>query len=206
MAFLQANWDLVRGDVLSMFSEFYTNGKFVASLNATFIRLIPKRADAQNIKDYRLISLIGCIYKLLSKVLARRLGSVIGGHISENQNTFVGGKQILDAVLIANELIDSRIKAGKPGVICKLDIEKAYNYVNWVLLIYVMRRMGCGERWISWIRHCISSTSFAVLVNGSRSQFFSASRGLHQADPLSPLLFLLVMEVFTRMVNLANTA
>ena len=62
MAFLQANWDTVRGDVLTMFSEFYTNGKFEASLNATFIGLIAKRADAQNIKDYCLISLIGCIH------------------------------------------------------------------------------------------------------------------------------------------------
>ena len=68
----------------AMFSEFYTNGKFVASLNATFIGLIPKKADVQNMKDYPPISLIGCIYKLLSKVLARRLRSVIRGLISEN--------------------------------------------------------------------------------------------------------------------------
>ena len=107
-----------------MFLDFNTNGKFVASLNATFIGLIPKRADAQNIMDYRPISLIDCIYKLLSKVLACRQRGVIGGLISENQNAFVGGRQILDAVLIANELIDSRTKSGKPGVTCKLDIEK----------------------------------------------------------------------------------
>lgn len=84
----------------------------------------------------------------------------------------------MDAVLFANVLIDSRIKAGKPGVICKLDIEKAYDHVNWDLLIYVMRRIGFGERWIAWICHCISSVAFVILVNGSSSQFFSASRGL----------------------------
>ena len=63
MAFLQANWGTVRGDVLT-FSEFYTNGKFVASLNATFIWFILGRVDAQNIKDYCPISLIECIHKL----------------------------------------------------------------------------------------------------------------------------------------------
>ena len=90
--------------------------KNFSSLNATFIALIPKKADAQNIKDYRPISLVGCIYKLLSKVLARRLRDVIGSLISENQLAFVGGRQILDAVLIANGLIDSRTKSRMLGI------------------------------------------------------------------------------------------
>ena len=68
----------------------------------------------RNIRDYQPISLVRCIYKLLSKVLAQRLRGVIGSLISENQNAFVRGRQILDAVLIANELIDSRIKSGIP--------------------------------------------------------------------------------------------
>ena len=73
-----------------MFSEFYTNGKFVASLNATFIGLIPERGDAENINDYRPISLIGCIYKLLSKVLARRLRSVIGASFLRIRTPLLG--------------------------------------------------------------------------------------------------------------------
>ena len=64
MAFLQANWDTLRSDVLRMFSEFYHTGKFVASLNATFIGLIHKKTNAEDIRDYRPISLVGCIYKL----------------------------------------------------------------------------------------------------------------------------------------------
>ena len=104
----------------------------------------------------------------------------------------------MDAVLITNKLIDSRIKSSKPGFMCKLNIEKAYDHVNWDLLIYMMRRMVFRERWIAWIRHGIFSASVVVLVNGSPSQFFSASRGLRQGDPISSLLFLLVMEVFTR--------
>ena len=134
MAFLQANWDTLRSDVLRMFLEFYHTGKFLASLNATFIGLIPKKANAEYIRDYQPISLVGCIYKLLSKVLAQRLRGVIGSLVSENQNAFVGGCQILDAVLITNKLIDSRIKSGIPGIVCKLDIKKAYDHVNWEFL------------------------------------------------------------------------
>ena len=148
-----------------------------------------RKLTRKNIRDFRPISLVGCIYKLLSKMLAHRLRGVIGDLISGNQNAFVGGRQILDAVLLANELIDSRIKERKVGVVCKLDIEKAYDHVNWDFLLYVMERMGFGQRWIGWIRQCISSASFAVLVNGSPTEFFSASRGIRQGDPLSPLLF-----------------
>jgi len=115
---------------MKMFAEFSATGKFVASLNSTFIALIPKNEGAIDIKDFRPISLVGSIYKLLSKVLARRLKGVIGSLISENHNAFVGGRQLLNAVLIANELIDSRLKSGREGVVCKLDVEKAYDHVS----------------------------------------------------------------------------
>jgi len=149
--------------------------------------------------------MVGCIYKLLSKVLARRLRGVLCDLIFMNQNAFVGGRQILDAVLTANELIDSRVKAGRAGVVCKLDIEKADDHVNWNFLTSVLERMDFGERWIDWIRFCVSSSSFAILVNGSPTDFFMPSRGLRQGDPLSPLLFLLIMEVLTRMIQAASS-
>ena len=84
---------------MNMFAGFFSLSKFVASLNSTFIGLIPKKAGAVDIKDFRPISLVGSMYKLLSKVLPRRLGGVISFLISENQNAFVGGRQSLDTVL-----------------------------------------------------------------------------------------------------------
>ncbi|XP_065622554.1 uncharacterized protein LOC136064575 [Quercus suber] len=104
--------------------------------------LIPKKNDASNIRDFRPISLVGSLYKILAKVLANRLKVVLDQLISESQNSFVGGRQILDSVLIANECVDSRMKSKIPGVICKLDIEKAYDNVNWEALLKLLKKMG----------------------------------------------------------------
>ncbi|RVW83364.1 LINE-1 reverse transcriptase-like [Vitis vinifera] len=164
---------------------------------------VPKRGGAEDLKDFRPISLVGSLYKLLAKVLANRIKKVMGKVISESQNAFVEGRQILDAVLIANEAVDSRLKDNVGGVLCKLDIEKAYDRVSWSFLLAVLKEMGFGERWIKWIDWCISTVKFSVLVNGSPSGFFQSTRGLRQGDPLSPYLFVIAMEVFSSMMRRA---
>ena len=144
---------------------------------------------------------MGSIYKTIAKVLANMLSLVLAKLKSSPQNAFVKERQILDSVLIANECIDSCMKSGIRGVLCKLDLEKAYDHVNWEFLLYMLRRCEFSARWRQWISFYISMVRFSILVNGSPCGFFPSSRGLHQGDPLSPLLFVIVMEALSQMMD-----
>ena len=176
-----------------VFHNFHTQAVFEKSLNALFLTIIPKKVDVVEAKDFWPISLVCGIYKIISKVLANRLRRVAHGLISDSQNAFVKGRQILDSVLIASECIDSRLKTGVPGVLCKLDVEKAYDRASWDCLMYLFQCCGFSEKWRKWIRYCISTVKFSILINDSPSNFFGSSRKLRQGDQLSPLLFDIVM-------------
>ena len=87
---------------MRFFNDFHCHGKLTKGFNSTFIALIPKIESPQCLSDFRPISLVNCLYKILSKVLANRLCSAIGGVIYTSQSAFVPGRKILDGFLIAN--------------------------------------------------------------------------------------------------------
>lgn len=126
---------------MAFMKEFHLRGKLSNQIRASFIALIPKKVGADCIKDFFPINLIGCIYKILDKVLAARIKIVLPS-ISICQGAFVHGRQIFDSVLIANECLHSCKICSRLGLLCKLDLEKAHHRVDSDFSHYMWRRLG----------------------------------------------------------------
>ncbi|KAK7255667.1 hypothetical protein RIF29_29084 [Crotalaria pallida] len=202
--FFKSCWGVLKDEVWYMVSEFFLTGKLPKGMLSYFIALIPKVSSPQTISQFRPISLLGSMYKLLAKMLANRLKEVLHEVISVSQSAFIPGRQILDSVVTLNEAIDDAKRRKKSCFIMKLDFEKAYDSVSWEFLEYMMRRVNFDEKWILWMKSCVFSGNMSILVNGCPTEEIQIKMSLKQGDPLAPFLFLLVAEGLTGMFNEAK--
>ncbi|GKV29210.1 hypothetical protein SLEP1_g38156 [Rubroshorea leprosula] len=192
--FIKTMWEDLKPDIVGFIQEFHEQGRLVRGSNSSFIVLIPKVENPQRIEEFRPISLIGVMYKIVAKLLANRLRKVLDGVIGEQQMAFIEGRQLMDGVVIANEVIDEAKKKKMESFLFKVDFEKAFDKVCWEFIDYMLSRLGFNIIWRGWIQECLQSSMISVLINGSPTRQFRVGKGLRQGDPLSPFLFLIVAE------------
>ncbi|XP_062103512.1 uncharacterized protein LOC133814586 [Humulus lupulus] len=176
------------------------------SLNNTLLSLIPKVDHPVNSSKFRPIACCNTLYKCISKMLCNRLNHVLHALISQNQGAFIKNRLLTHNVLILQDLLKGYNRRNiSPRCLMKIDISKAYDSIDWNFLENLLNALCFPKRFIRWIMICLRGSSYSLVLNGSIQGRFQGARGLKQGDPISPLLFVIVMDYLTRLLLKAST-
>ncbi|XP_031124326.1 uncharacterized protein LOC116027040 [Ipomoea triloba] len=166
--FYQSAWQIVGRSIFKQLENFMSSGKIEKGINDTLIALISKNNSPSNASQYRPISLCNVIYKIITKVMTNRIKPILRRLIGHEQSSFVPGRQITDNILIYQEVIHSmRNKQGKKSLmILKIDLEKAYDRLNWDFIRDTLADVGMSTVWIRNIMAYVESPRMKILWNG----------------------------------------
>ncbi|KAK4383980.1 hypothetical protein Sango_3102300 [Sesamum angolense] len=186
-AFYRAAWPIIGQSMFDSVGEFFRTGKLLKQINTTLLALIPKVNMPTYVSDYRPISCCNVLYKAITKIIVKRLQRVLPLLITYSQNAFVPGRSISDNILLAQELLAGYNQSRLPErCTLKVDIQKAYDSVEWDFMVEVLKLFNFPHQFITLIEQCISTATFSVSLNGSINGFFKGGRGLRQGLQVNP--------------------
>lgn len=195
MEFYLAFWGTLGSDLVEVLNSSFVTGSLPSSQKGALISLIFKKGDRLEHKNWRPISLLNVDYKLCARALAGRLLGVLHHIIAPDQTCGVRGRFIGENVALLRDIVQFTSETNTPAAVLSLDQEKAFDRVDWPFLFRVLEHCGFGPSFVSWVKLLYSGIRSAVLINGYTSQAFFPSRGVRQGCPLSPLLYVISIEV-----------
>ncbi|XP_062080078.1 uncharacterized protein LOC133784822 [Humulus lupulus] len=201
--FFKAAWQVVGNEVCYAISHCFETESFPSDLHETSLSLVPKVANPSRAINYRPIACCTTLYKCIAKLLCSRLALVLPAIVQPNQGAFIMGRSIAHNIMIFQDLIKNYGRAiTSPRCAIKIDLSKAYDMVDWQFLEDLLKVLCFPMKFIGWIMVCLRNTSYSLLMNGRVQGKFKGKKGLRKGDPMSPLLFVLIMEYMTRRLQL----
>ena len=205
--FYQSCCPTIRDAVMRAVHAFDSaDGRGFARLNGAYITLLPKKEDALDIADYRPISLIPSFAKIIPKAMATRLASVLSELVDRNQSAFIKERSIQDNFFLVHQSVKTLHRRKMPSMLLKLDMAKAFDSIAWPFVFEVLRHRGCGPKWLARFALMLSSATSKVLINGVPGPQFSHAKGFRQGDSLSPMKFVVMVDVLNAVFKLAEEA
>lgn len=159
-------WELIKLEVWQIVEESRTMRWMLPAMNSTFIALIPKEAHCNTPDKFRPISLCNVIYKIVSKIVASRLKSLLPLLISSEQSGYVEDRQVTDDIILTHKIIHSLKHSKKSGMLLKIDLSKAFDSLSWMYIQKTLYAFGFSPTWVRWVMSLISSSFFSILING----------------------------------------
>lgn len=187
--FFKSAWPVIGSEFIISVQSFFVKGFLPKGINSTILALIRKTTVEKEMKDYRPFSCCNVIYKIISKIIVNMLKVTLPEFIALNQSAFVKGRLLIENLLLATELVkDYHKDAISSRCALKIDISKAMEF---------------PAKFIHWISLCITTPSFSVQVNGKLAGYFQSTRGLRKGCALSTYLFVICMNVLSKLLDKA---
>ena len=181
--------------LLNAYQEAFSMGRLHFTARFGYLSLIPKGDKSRKfLKDWRLIALLNTEYKILSKVFANQLKMVIDDLINEDQCGFIKGRNITTNIRLMFDILEYTWAKQIPALAIMVDFEKAFDRVDYEVLYQILRFFGFSENFIKWIKVIFTDFNLSTVNNGSFSSSWIPTRGLHQGNPIAPILFLMLAE------------